>query len=239
MFRKDEIIQKSKKLSVKITNKILEHIEEFADKRQRMVSLIYQRGIRDERVLFAMSVLPRHLFVPEEIRDFSYEDTPLPIGFEQTISQPYITAFMTEELEISPQDKVLEIGTGSGYHTAILSMLSSKVITIEYEKKLSEKAKSILSYLELADNIKFVVGDGSEGYKEEAPYDKICVSAAVPDIPSPFIEQVKENGIIVIPIGDAEEQTLCKIIKEGNGKGFVKKELCLCRFVKMRGKYGF
>lgn len=236
---KKEILEKAKNISVRVTQEILEHIDEFKDQRSRMIEIISNRDIKDERVLFAMSVLPRHIFIPERFSVFSYDDSPVEIGFGQTISQPYITAFMTEQLEILHSDSVLEIGTGSGYHTAILSMLSSRVVTIEYEQNLSARAERILGYLGLSENIRFVVGDGSLGFEQGAPYDKICVSSAAPDVPPPLLEQLREGGIIVIPIGQTDEQILCKIIKESNGKGFVKKELCPCRFVKMRGRYGF
>ncbi len=236
---KREILEEARKISVRVTQEILEHIDEFKEQRSRMVELISDRDIKDKRVLFAMSVLPRHIFIPERFSVFSYDDSPVEIGFGQTISQPYITAFMTEQLEILPSDSVLEIGTGSGYHTAILSMLSSKVVTIEYEETLSARARGILEYLGLSESIRFVVGDGSLGFEEEAPYDKICISSAAPDIPPPLLEQLREGGIMVIPIGETDEQILCKIIKESDGKGFVKKELCPCRFVKMKGRYGF
>ncbi|MCS7213818.1 MAG: protein-L-isoaspartate(D-aspartate) O-methyltransferase [Candidatus Calescibacterium sp.] len=239
MDKKERIIQRAAELSVRITENILKHLDEFEEDRKKMIEIIESRGVKDQRVLFAMNIIPRHIFVPSKYVPFAYEDSPLEIGLGQTISQPYITAFMTEHLEISESNKVLEIGTGSGYHTAILSMLCSKVITVEYEKSLSEKAKKILDYLGLSDNMVFVVGDGSTGFEEQAPYDRICVSSATPDVPPPLIEQLKEKGIMIIPTGDPEEQILCKIIKETNGKGFTKQELCGCRFVKMKGKYGF
>lgn len=237
-MRKEDIIREAQKLSVKITENILKHIHEFADERRQMIELIVERGVEDRRVIFAMSLLPRHLFVPERNRIFSYEDSPLEIGLGQTISQPYIVALMTEHLEIRPTDKLLEIGTGSGYHTALLSMLGGRVVTVEYERELSERAQDVLRYLGISD-IRFIIGDGSVGFEEEAPYDKICVSSATPDVPPPLLEQLKENGIMIIPIGDETEQVLCKIIKRTDGRGFQRKEICPCRFVKMKGRYGF
>jgi len=233
-----KLLREAKELGIELPEGILKHIKEYEDERENMVQLIVERGIKSERVIFAMRVIPRHIFVPEDIKHLAYSDNPLPIGFGQTISQPYITALMTEELEISGGEKILEIGTGSGYHTSILALLGGEVLTIEYEEKLSREAERKLKELGFK-NIKFVVGDGSEGFPKFAPYDRISVSAAAPDIPPPLLEQLKVDGIMVIPIGDEEEQVLCKIIKYIDGSEFSKKEICPCRFVKMRGKFGF
>lgn len=238
MEDKEKLLSTARELSVKISDKILAHLGEYSEFRESMVELIINRGVVDKRVLFAMRVLPRHLFVPENLKHYSYEDSPLEIGLGQTISQPYITALMTEQLELTPNDKVLEVGTGSGYHTGILKMLSGRVITVEYEKELSERAQKVLEYLELSDDVVFVVGDGSLGFEKEAPYDKICVSSATSEVPPPLLEQLKENGILIIPLGSVDEQFLCKIIKRADGKGITRKEICGCRFVRMKGKYG-
>jgi protein-L-isoaspartate(D-aspartate) O-methyltransferase len=234
----EEVEKLIEKFKLKIPKETLKYLEEFREEREMMVDGIEEKGVKDERVLLAMRLIPRHIFISEEIRELAYKDHPLPIGKEQTISQPFIIALMTENLEIKEDQKILEIGTGSGYHTAILASLAGEIITVEVFEELSEKAKKILKKLGF-DNVRFFVGDGSEGLPEFSPYDRICVSAASPDIPPPLLEQLKPGGIMVIPIGDENEQVLSKIIKEGNGKGFIKKELCGCKFVKLKGKYGF
>ena len=234
----EKIYEEAEKLGVKIPDGIAKHIGEYREEREEMVQLIRERGIKSERVVFAMKVIPRHIFVPQELEYLAYSDNPLPIGFGQTISQPYITALMTQELELSGEEKVLEVGTGSGYHTSILSLLSKKVITLEYERSLSKKAEEKLRELGF-ENVRFIVGDGSQGFQEEAPYHRICVSAGAPDIPPPLIDQLAQEGIMIIPIGDDELQILSKIIKFRNGAEFSKKEICPCRFVKLKGKFGF
>jgi protein-L-isoaspartate(D-aspartate) O-methyltransferase len=235
---KTELRKLIQKFRLNIPIQVLKYYEEMKEEREAMVENIERKGVKDKRVLFTMRIIPRHIFVPEEIKDLAYKDNPLPIGKEQTISQPFIIAFMTENLEIRENHNVLEIGTGSGYHTAILASLANKVITVEISEELSLKAKKRLKNLGF-ENIEFIVGDGSQGFPELSPYDRICVSAASPDIPIPLLEQLKREGIMVIPIGDKNEQVLSKIIKVGNGKGFIKKELCGCRFVQLKGKFGF
>jgi len=205
--------------------------------RERMVETqIKARGIKDERVIQAMLKVPRHLFVPPSLRDQAYGDFPLPIGEGQTISQPYIVALMTEALELKGNERVLEIGTGSGYQTAILAELALWVYTIERYANLQEKAKAIL--LELGyKNISFKVGDGTLGWKEAAPFEAIIVTAAAPEIPPPLIEQLAEGGKIVIPVGDEFSQMLIKGVKRGGT--LHTKTLEPVRFVKLIGAYGF
>ncbi|MCC6048342.1 MAG: protein-L-isoaspartate(D-aspartate) O-methyltransferase [Thermodesulfobacterium sp.] len=197
---------------------------------------ITARGINDERVLKAMLKVPRHLFVDEALRDQAYGDFPLPIGEGQTISQPYIVALMTEALELKGNERVLEIGTGSGYQTAILAELALWVYTIERFPTLLERAKKVLKELGYK-NISFKLDDGTLGWKEAAPFDAIIVTAASPDIPPPLVEQLAEGGRIVIPIGDEFSQTLIKGVKKG-GKLHTK-ALEPVRFVKLVGAYGF
>ncbi|HEK85943.1 MAG TPA: protein-L-isoaspartate(D-aspartate) O-methyltransferase [Candidatus Aminicenantes bacterium] len=174
-----------------------------------MVELqIIKRGIKDKKVLEAMNRVPRHLFVPEEMRDLAYSDEPLPIGEGQTISQPFIVAYMTEALKLSGGEKVLEIGTGSGYQTAILAEIVHEVYTVELLSVLSERAQEILKELGYK-NIKFLIGDGSRGWPEYAPYDAILVSAAPATVPRALIEQLKINGRMIIPVGtDFQELVL-------------------------------
>ena len=198
---------------------------------------IIARGVEDKRVIKAMLDIPRHLFVPKEVEKEAYEDYPLPIGFNQTISQPYMVAVMTEYLELKEEDVVLEIGTGSGYQTAILAYLVKKVYTVEREEKLLERAKKILEKLGF-DNIRYKCGDGSKGWMDYAPYEKIIVTAAAPKIPEPLIEQLKNNGIIVIPVGSRWIQEL--VVAKKDEKGSLKiEEKFECAFVPLIGEYGF
>lgn len=187
---------------------------EWEKERIRMVKeQIEKRGIKDEKVLKTMEKVPRHLFVPEEFRSQSYEDHPLPIGEEQTISQPFIVAYMTELLELNKNCRVLEIGTGSGYQSAILAEISKEVYTVEIIESLSFKAQEVLSSLGYK-NIKFLIGDGTFGWKEFSPYQRIIVTAASPRVPPALIEQLSNNGILVIPIG-TYSQEIVRIRKRG------------------------
>ncbi len=197
---------------------------------------IRARGIRDERLLAAMEEIPRHRFVPASLASRSYEDCPLPIGEGQTISQPYIVAEMTEALRLSGTEKVLEIGTGSGYQTAILSRLAREVITVERIASLLNGAGKILPELDLG-NVRLLVGDGTMGVPEEAPFDRVIVTAASPDVPAPLFEQLAEGGIMVIPVGARWEQDLLRVRKKG---GKPRKDLLgACRFVPLIGQCGF
>jgi len=215
----------------------MEKVDLYRLARERMVETqIKARGIKDERVLKAMLKVPRHLFVDEALRDQAYGDFPLPIGEGQTISQPYIVALMTEALELKGNERVLEVGTGSGYQTAILAELALWVYTIERFFTLLERAKKVLTELGYK-NISFKLDDGTLGWKEVAPFDAIIVTAASPDIPPPLVEQLSEGGRIVIPVGDEFSQTLIKGVKKG-GKLHTK-ALEPVRFVKLVGAYGF
>jgi protein-L-isoaspartate(D-aspartate) O-methyltransferase len=190
---------------------------DYSKQRSDMVKeQIEERGIVDERVLKAMREIPREDFVPENMRESAYDDNPLPIGNGQTISQPYIVAEMTELLELRGDDKVLEIGTGSGYQAAILSKLVKRVITIERVKELAERTKKLLQK-KGHKNVEVVFGDGTKGYSKEAPYDAIIVTAAAEKIPKKLIEQLAEGGRLVAPVGPAYHQELIRIIKR-NGK---------------------
>jgi protein-L-isoaspartate(D-aspartate) O-methyltransferase len=194
------------------------------------------RGIKDARVLKAMQEVPRHYFVEENLRDEAYDDTPLPIGEGQTISQPFMVAIMSELLMLKGQETVLEIGTGSGYQAAILSILCKQVYTVERIEKLSLNAKSIVERLGF-DNIEFRVGDGTLGWPEKAPFDGIIVTAGAPNIPEVLTAQLKDGGRLLIPVGDRFTQTLKRSIK--TGKEIVTESFTGCRFVDLIGEYGW
>jgi protein-L-isoaspartate(D-aspartate) O-methyltransferase len=197
--------------------------------RQQMVEKqLRARGIVDERVLSAMSRVPRHLFAPEPYRAQAYEDHPLPIPEGQTISQPYIVALMLEALTLSPADKVLEIGTGSGYVTALLSEIVAQVVSIERHAALADSARSLLAELGY-ENVRVVVGDGSRGFPESAPYNAILVSAAAPELPHELMDQLAEGGRMIIPVGREESQQLQFIYKENGEIRTTLREFC--RFV--------
>ncbi|MBI5328520.1 MAG: protein-L-isoaspartate(D-aspartate) O-methyltransferase [Deltaproteobacteria bacterium] len=212
--------------------------DNFVRSRRRMVETqIIPRNIKDRRVLEAMLTIPRHLFIPEEaLWSQAYSDFPLPIGEKQTISQPYIVALMTETLELEKTEKVLEIGTGSGYQTAILSMLANKVYSIERIGLLAARARKVLDSINCS-NVVIKIADGTLGWPEEAPFDAILTTAAAPEIPQCYIEQLNIGGRLVIPVGEEYSQTLVKIIK--TKEGIIKQEMGGCRFVKLIGRHGW
>jgi len=197
--------------------------------RQQMVERqLRARGIADERVLSAMSRVPRHLFAPESCRAQAYEDHPLPIAKGQTISQPYIVALMLEALALSPADKALEIGTGSGYVAALLAEMVSQAVSIERHALLADSARLLLSDLGYG-NVRVVVGDGSRGFPESAPYDAVLVSAAAPELPNKLVDQLADGGRMIVPVGSDETQQLQFVYKnDGQIKTRVRE---LCRFV--------
>ena len=210
---------------------------EPAELRQRMVtSQLRQRGIRDARVLAAMGRVPRHEFVDPTLHDRAYDDTPLPIGEGQTISQPYIVALTLELLHLQPEQVVLEIGTGSGYQTALLAELSRHVYSIERHAALAGRAQAVLD--RLGDrNVTVAVADGSGGWPEHAPYDAIVVAAAAPEFPQTLFSQLREGGRMVVPVGPADAQELDLIIKDG-GLAVVSAQVP-CRFVPLIGEHGY
>lgn len=211
--------------------------DRYSVKRHRMVAeQIRARGIRDERLLAVMSMVPRHLFVPSHLVERSYDDGPLLIGEGQTISQPYIVAEMTAALRLSGTEKVLEIGTGSGYQTAILCGLAKEVVTVERISTLQASAEITLRETGV-HNVRFRTGDGSAGIPDEAPFDRIIVTAAAPGVPAPLFEQLSEGGIMVIPIGGRWEQDLVRVTKESGKER--KDFLGGCRFVPLIGEFGF
>ncbi|MCE5275722.1 MAG: protein-L-isoaspartate(D-aspartate) O-methyltransferase [Syntrophaceae bacterium] len=197
---------------------------------------LVSRGIKDQRVLSAFLEVPRHKFVEEYLKYKAYDDYPLSIGYGQTISQPYMVALMTEALAPSPQDKILEIGTGSGYQAAILSRLCSTVYSIERVSTLASRARKTLDELGYF-NIHTRIGDGTFGLPQDAPYDGIIVTAGAPHVPEALIGQLKEDGRLVIPVGDQSIQDLKRIIRTKDG--IREESLGGCRFVRLIGKNGW
>lgn len=205
--------------------------------RRRMVQeQLIPRGITDRRVLEALAKVPRHLFVPEALWHQAYSDRPLPIGYGQTISQPYIVALMTEALELRGDERVLEVGTGSGYQAAILAELAKQVYSVERMPELAKRARRILDRLGYG-NVLIRVGDGSKGWPERAPFDAIIVTAGAPKVPKALLQQLKIGGRMVIPVGDEQSQELLKIVRLKDG--FQQEELGGCRFVKLIGEEGW
>jgi len=199
-------------------------------------SQLRDRGIRDQRVLAAMARVPREQFVSPEFREHAYEDAPLPIGEGQTISQPYIVALMLDVLQLQPHHSVLEIGTGSGYQTAVLAELVARVFSIERHAALTRCAKQALTQLGY-DNVVQLLGDGTQGLPATAPYDAIVVSAAAPNLPLPLFEQLREGGRMVLPIGPRGDQDL-QLVEQSAGQPIVT-TLVGCRFVPLIGQKGY
>ncbi|MFA4911239.1 MAG: protein-L-isoaspartate(D-aspartate) O-methyltransferase [Desulfobacteria bacterium] len=210
---------------------------DFNTERQLMVeNQLKKRGIVDLMVLEAMRKVPRHSFVPPELMSSAYHDCPLSIGEGQTISQPYMVALMTECLELKGEERVLEVGTGSGYQTAILAELAKKVYTVEIHKSLSGKARQLLTDLGY-NNIEFGIGDGSKGWEEKSPFGGIIVTAGSPDIPSILQDQLTDGGRLVIPVGSRFLQSLYRITRVGDS--FHKEEFTSCVFVPLVGEHGW
>lgn len=197
---------------------------------------LLSRGIRDPRVLAAMGKVPRHLFVPDELRNEAYDDHPLPIGEGQTISQPYMVALMIEALGLKGEERVLEVGTGSGYEAAILAELCARVFSVERLEELATRARGRLSSLGYG-NVSTRVGDGTLGWAEHAPYEAVVISAAAPCIPRPLLEQLKPGGCLVLPMGEEDLQALVRIRKDK--EGLKEDYFGECRFVKLLGTYGW
>ena len=208
----------------------------FAQRRSMVESQLRARGIRDERVLAAMLRVPRHEFVSPEYRDQAYEDHPIPIGEGQTLSQPYIVAIMLEASALNASDTVLEIGTGSGYQTALLAELTKQVYSVERHASLARTGQATLARLGYT-NVEIVLGDGTRGLPERAPFDAIVVSAAAPQIPPSLFEQLREGGRIVIPVGPAHAQAL-QLVRKHEGQPVVT-AMEGCRFVPLIGSEGY
>lgn len=209
-----------------------EDVEKYERARQRMVETqLYSRGIRDRAILDAFRRIPRHLFVPPEERDQAYEDHPLPIGARQTISQPYVVAYMLQKLEFDGSERVLEIGTGSGYQTALLAEIVDQVYSIEYFPELAARAQQLLDHLDYA-NVEVRIGDGTVGWPEVAPFDAIVGSAAPQDVPLPLMEQLVPEGRLILPIGGVRQHLL--LVTRSHDGFFRRKPLLPVRFVPMQ-----
>jgi protein-L-isoaspartate(D-aspartate) O-methyltransferase len=209
----------------------------FGVARKRMVAELVKRGITDQRVLGAMLDIPRHIFVEEAMSAQAYSDSSLPIGEKQTISQPYIVAKMTQMLELTGREKVLELGTGSGYQAAVLATLADRVYTVERIRPLALKARRALDSLGLL-NVNLRIGDGTDGWEEEAPFDAILVTAGAPQVPECLISQLAPGGRLVIPVGDRSDQQLVMVVKGTDGQ-VVRSESDGCRFVRLIGRNGW
>jgi protein-L-isoaspartate(D-aspartate) O-methyltransferase len=210
--------------------------DSYGGYRSRLVEVLRQKGVRDLSVLRAIQMVPRHLFVPESVRHRAYDDAALPIGSGQTISQPYVQARYLELVGLTGREKVLEIGTGSGYQTALLGLLASMVFSVERVPHLARTARMALEIAGIR-NVTILVGDGSLGWRPFAPYDAILVSAASPEVPAPLIEQLADGGRMVIPLGDRDAQTLTVVERQG---GNVRSTTVAdVRFVPLVGEFGF
>lgn len=212
----------------------------YSKQRKKMVeNQVRARGIKDERILRAMEKIPRHLFVDEGLLNQAYDDNPLPIGERQTISQPYIVALMTEALQLTGREKVLEIGTGSGYQAAVLAELADRVLSIERIASLATRARNVIESLNYF-NVLIWVGDGTYGWKDEAPFDAIIVTAGAPAIPDILKGQLAPGGRLIIPVGDRYTQTMMKLTRlSEDPEDIVAEDLGGCRFVNLIGEHGW
>ena len=209
---------------------------EFRGARRRLVETLQAGGIRDLAVLRAIDLTPRHMFVPTGVRHRAYEDSPLPIGNGQTISQPSVHARYLELLRLTGVERVLEVGTGTGYQTTLLSHLAAQVFSIERVPALYERARNILRQLDVR-NVSMLLGDGTIGWREYGPYDAILVSAGAPEVPAPLVEQLADGGTLLIPLGTKDEQVLVSI--ERRGTEVVRRDIAPVRFVPLLGTHGW
>ena len=210
--------------------------DSYGGYRTQLVEILQRKGVRDLSVLRAIRMVPRHLFVPESVRHRAYDDVALPIGSGQTISQPYVQARYLELIGLTGQEKVLEIGTGSGYQTALLSLVTSMVFSVERVAALAHSARAALSGTGIR-NVTVLVGDGTLGWRPFAPYDAILVSAASPEVPAPLVDQLAVGGRMVIPLGDRAAQTLTLV--ERRADGVRTSTIADVRFVPLVGEFGF
>jgi len=210
--------------------------DSYGGYRSRLVETLQRKGIRDLAVLRAIRMVPRHLFVPESVRHQAYDDVALPIGSGQTISQPYVQARYLELIALTGQEKVLEVGTGSGYQTALLSLVASMVFSVERFAGLAQSARVALTAAGIR-NVTVLVGDGTLGWRPFAPYDAILVSAASPEVPAPLVEQLAPRGRMVIPLGDRSSQVLTLV--ERQGESVRTSTIADVRFVPLVGEFGF
>lgn len=210
--------------------------DRFVAQRRALINRLQERGIRDLSVLQAFDRVPRHLFVPQAVGHRAYEDSPLPIGFGQTASQPSLQALYMQLLEIGRNDRVLEIGTGSGFQTAVLALLADRVYSVERIRELSTRAREVLDGLRMS-NVALLVGDGTIGWSRYAPYDAILVAAGGPDIPQPLLEQLADGGRMLVPVGTREAQRLVLVRRHGAHFGY--EDVLDCTFVPLLGRFGW
>jgi protein-L-isoaspartate(D-aspartate) O-methyltransferase len=210
--------------------------DRFVAQRRALINRLQERGIRDMSVLQAFDRVPRHLFVPQAVGHRAYEDSPLPIGFGQTASQPSLQAMYMQLLEIGPNDKVLEIGTGSGFQTAVLALLADRVYSVERIRELSTRARDVLDGMRLS-NVALLVGDGTIGWSRYAPYDAILVAAGGPEIPQPLMDQMADGGRMLVPVGTREAQRLVLVRRLGDQ--FYSEDVLGCTFVPLLGRFGW
>ena len=211
-------------------------IPEFRGARRRLIETLQENGITDLAVLHAFEQTPRHLFVPTGVRHRAYEDSALPIGRGQTISQPTVHARYLQLLKLTGKETVLEVGTGSGYQTVLLSYLAARVFSIERVPELLERAREVIAACGVR-NVSLKLGDGTLGWPEHAPYDAILVSAAAPNVPRPLLDQLADGGRMIVPIGDMEEQMLAMVTRRGDT--FERRDIAPVRFVPLWGTHGW
>jgi protein-L-isoaspartate(D-aspartate) O-methyltransferase len=211
-------------------------IPEFRGARRRLVETLQENGINDLSVLRAFEQTPRHLFVPSGVRHRAYEDSALPIGSGQTISQPSVHARYLQLLKLTGKETVLEVGTGSGYQTVLLSHLASRVFSIELVPELLERAREVIAACGVR-NVSLMLGDGTLGWRQHAPYDAILVSAAAPDVPRPLLDQLVDGGRLIVPLGGMEEQMLAMVTRRGDS--FERRDITPVRFVPLWGTHGW
>jgi len=210
--------------------------DRFVAQRRQLINRLQERGIRDMGVLQAFDRVPRHLFVPQAVGHRAYEDSPLPIGFGQTASQPSLQALYMQLLQVGPNDKVLEIGTGSGFQTAVLALLADRVYSVERIRELSTRARDVLDGMRLS-NVALLVGDGTIGWSRYAPYDAILVAAGGPEIPQPLMDQLADGGRMLVPVGTRDAQRLVLVRRAGDQ--FFSEEVLDCTFVPLLGRFGW
>ena len=210
----------------------------YAGYRSALVEALQRKGVRDMAVLRAVGTVPRHLFVPDSLRSRAYDDVALPIGQAQTISQPFVQARSCELLQLSGRERVLEIGTGSGYQTALLAMLAESVFSVERLPDLARGAREALRQIDI-NNVSVMHADGTLGWKPDAPYHGIVVAAAAPEVPLPLVAQLKPGGRMIIPIGDRASQVLTRVTRTGDGQEYEAEGIHDVRFVPLLGEFGF
>ena len=210
--------------------------DRFTAQRRALINRMQEKGIRDLNVLRAFDQVHRHLFVPDAVAHRAYEDVPVPIGFAQTASQPSLQAMYMQILEIGPRDKVLEIGTGSGFQTAILAQLADRVYSVERIRELATRSREALDALRIS-NVAILVGDGTIGWSRYAPYDAILVAAGGPEVPQPLLEQLADGGRMLVPVGSREMQRL--VLVRRHGDRFEQEEVLDCTFVPLLGRFGW